>query len=285
MKLYNQKETITLDISTEKFLENYSTSAVVSTESVQLFFAKVKDTLHSAVAKVYSENPRYVDDMLSNKRAAIVKAREVKFQYFSQEVVNIPEAFDGYYTQYVTTLLNVAGEVSHTTDTLLDTLKMTVGTFINEYREEKLDQIYGSVAYKAAQDKMPSHKKAVAEYFKAPHGKVKGKVKDVLKSLQDLEVIYAQMQPLAELFSDNNIKALGMKIASVTDMVDTLVQVNMTSAVLNKKKDAKEKLLQAIHTTAEYVEYYHALLANWVFFCKAYSDLTEALTSFPSQDK
>ncbi len=66
-------------------------------------------------------------------------------------------------------------------------------------------------------------------------------------------------------------------------MVDALVQVNMTSGVLTKKKESKDKLLNAIHTTAEYVEYYHALLAHWVFFCKAFTDLTQALEKFPTQ--
>ena len=283
MKLYKQTEKIVPDFSMEKFLEQYSTSSVVSLESVDLFLAKVKDSLQAGVAKVYSDEPRYIEEMLSNKRATIVKAREVKFQYFGQETVSKPESFSGYYTQYLKELLAVSNEVSHATDYLLDTLKMTVGTFINEYNDDKHDQIYGAVAYSNAAKKIDSHKKAIADYFKAPAGKVKTQVKDILKSLQDMEVLYGQMEPIAEIFTDAKIKALGTKISSVTDMVDALVQVNMTSGVLTKKKDSKEKLLTAIHTTAEYVEYYHALLAHWVFFCKAFTDLTKALEKFPSQ--
>lgn len=282
MKLYKQTEKIVLDFSTEKFLEQYSTSPVVSLESVDLFLAKVKDSLQAGVAKVYSDEPRYIEEMLSNKRTTIVKAREVKFQYFAQETVSKPESFSGYYTQYLKELLVVSNEVSHATDYLLDTLKMTVGTFINEYNDDKHDQIYGAVAYSNAAKKIDSHKKTIANYFKAPPGKVKTQVKDILKSLQDIEPLYGQMESIAEIFTDAKVKAMGIKISSVTDMVDALVQVNMTSGVLTKKKDSKEKLLNAVHTTAEYVEYYHALLAHWVFFCKAFTDLTKALGKFPS---
>lgn len=282
MKLYKQTEKIVLDFSTEKFLEQYSTSPVVSLESVDLFLAKVKDSLQAGVAKVYSDEPRYIEEMLSNKRATIVKAREVKFQYFAQETVSKPESFSGYYTQYLKELLVVSNEVSHATDYLLDTLKMTVGTFINEYSDDKHDQIYGAVAYSNAAKKIDSHKKTIANYFKAPPGKVKTQVKDILKSLQDIEPLYGQMESIAEIFTDAKVKAMGIKISSVTDMVDALVQVNMTSGVLTKKKDSKEKLLNAVHTTAEYVEYYHALLAHWVFFCKAFTDLAKSLEKFPS---
>lgn len=283
MKLYNQTDKIVPNVSMEKFLEQYATSSVISTESVDLFLAKVKDSLQAGVAKVYSDEPRYIEEMLSNKRVTIVKAREVKFQYFAQETVSKPESFSGYYTQYLKELLVVSNEVSHATDYLLDTLKMTVGSFINEYNDEKQDQIYGAVAYSNAAKKIESHKKSIANYFKAPAGKVKTQVKDVLKSLQDMEVLYSQMEPISEIFTDAKVKALGRKISSVTDMVDALVQVNMTSGVLTKKKESKDKLLNAIHTTAEYVEYYHALLAHWVFFCKAFTDLTQALEKFPTQ--
>lgn len=283
MKLYNQTDKIVPNVSMEKFLEQYATSSVISTESVDLFLAKVKDSLQAGVAKVYSDEPRYIEEMLSNKRTTIVKAREVKFQYFAQETVSKPESFSGYYTQYLKELLVVSNEVSHATDYLLDTLKMTVGTFINEYNDEKQDQIYGAVAYSNAAKKIESHKKSISNYFKAPAGKVKTQVKDVLKSLQDMEVLYSQMEPISEIFTDAKVKALGRKISSVTDMVDALVQVNMTSGVLTKKKESKDKLLNAIHTTAEYVEYYHALLAHWVFFCKAFTDLTQALEKFPTQ--
>lgn len=283
MKLYTAKESVVFDISTEKFLENYANSNVMSLESIDLFFAKLKDKFSSMVVSITDDHPRYVSQTLSNKRAAIVQSRSVKFQYFGQEVVSKPESFKGYYTMFLKDLLAVSNEVQSSTHQLLETLKMAVGGFINDYSEDKADQIYGYVLFNDAGKKLPQHKKTVASYFTAPIGKVKTEVKDVLKSLADIEVLYGQIEPISDIFSEKNVENMGRAISSVTDIIDSLVQVNMTTGILTKKQDNKEKLLNAIHTTAEYVEYYHALLAYWVFYCKAFNDLTEALIKFPTE--
>lgn len=284
MKLFSKNNPYVPQISTEQFLQNYSTSRVVSCESVSLFFAKIKDSLQGAVATVSSTEPRYVEAALADKNTAIVKSRTVRLQFFGGTIVSKPESFSGHYVEYLKELNAVSTEVSAMSSKLLDTLKMTVGTFVNEYHEDKVDQIYGQVLYADATKKLPSHKKAIAAYFTAPAGKVTTEVKDVLRSMQDIQVLYAGIESIAETFSEKNVETMGLRIQSVTDMVDTLIQVNVSTGVLTRRLEYKEKLLNAIHITAEYVEYYHALLANWVFYCKSFSELTKALNEFPSQD-
>lgn len=269
--------------SVDQFKDMYVNSRVVSSESVSLFFAKVQDSFSDALATVTSTQTKYVQEALSQKRAAMLQAREVKFQFFRHEVLSKPESFDGHYTEYLKALIPCATAMSKETPHLIETLKMTVATFINEYSDEKVDQIYGHVVYQNATKALPGYKKEIGSYFKAPSGKFKTTAGDVMKSMQDIEVLFGQAEVLSLVFTEKAVDNLAREVQSVTDLIDSLVQVNITSGVLNRSGPAKQRLIDAIHITAEYVEYYHALLAQWVFYCKAFNELTTALVKFPTQ--
>lgn len=283
MKLYQRDTHFQPQVTAEQFAHQYRHAGVVSAEGLSLFFAKVQDSFASVMGSLDPEQARYVQETMDHQRAATLQAKQVKLQYFRHEVVSKPESFEGYYTEYLKVLYPCAKAVDSQTRQLLETLKMAVGTFINEYNDEKIDQVYGHVTFAAAQKSLPGYKKDVAQFFTAPAGKVKTQVEKVLKSMQDIEVLYAQVTPLAQIFTPSAVEALQQQVQSVTDLVDSLVQVNMTSGVLNKSVASKQHLIDAIHITAQYVEYYHALLAHWVFYCKAFNELTTALVAFPTQ--
>lgn len=256
---------------------------MVSSESVGLFLAKVQDKFTSTLGGISSDQSKYVQETQSNRRAAIVKSKQVKLQYFRHEVVSKQDSYSGYYTEYLKTLNASARTVDSKTRILLETLKMTVGTFINEFNDEKIDQIYGHVIYLDATKSLPSYKSNIAQFFNAPSGKVKTHVEDVIKSMQDIETLYGQIDTLGQLFSPEKVKEVQQQVQSVTDLIDSLVQININSGVLNRSVNCKKHLIEAIHITAQYVEYYHALLANWVFYCKAFNELTVALVKFPTE--
>lgn len=282
MKLYTPTAPYQLNQSLEQFRTMYVSHQSVSTESVSLFFAKVKDTFTDKLASLTSEHSKYAQNALSEKRAIVLLAKQIKFQAFSAEVVSKPEAFDGYYTEYLKQLIVSARFTSEKTFHLIETVRMSVATFINEASDHKVDQIYGHVVYKDAAKALPEDKKAVAKFFTAPAGKVKARAGDVLKSMQDFEVLFGQSLELTELFSDQSVKSLQTEVQSLTELIDTLIEVNMTSGVLNTSAANKQELIDAIYLTAQYVEYYHSLLANWVFYCKAFSELKSSLSKMPS---
>lgn len=282
MKLYTPAVPYQLNQSLEQFRSIYMSHKSVSTESVSVFFAKVKDTFTDKLANLTQEHSKYAQGAMDQKRAVLLLAKEVKFQYFSAEVVNKPESFDGYYTEYLKELIATGTFIASQTPYLIETVRMSVATFINEGNDNKVDQIYGHVVYKDAIKSLPKHKEAVAKFFTSPSGKFKARAGDVLKSMQDFEVLFAQAEQLGKIFNDQSVKTLQAEVQSLTELIDTLIQVNMTSGVLNKSSTNKQELIDAIYLTAQYVEYYHALLANWVFYCKAFSELKTALVKMPS---
>jgi hypothetical protein len=284
MKLYTHAPSFVPEQSPEQFQHLYHHNKVVSTESVSLFFAKIQDSFSGALKTISSDETRYVQEALSKERAAILQARQVKFQFFRHEVISKPESFQGYYTEYLKEAIPVAQAVSAQSALLVETLKMTVATFINEYNDERVDQIHGHVVYVNAAKSLPEHKKKMGSYFKAPSGKVKTTAEKVMKSMNDVEPLFGQAKVLAAVFSEANVIKLQREVQSVSDLIDTLIEVNLDSGVLSRSAPAKERLIDAIHLTAQYVEYYHVLLAQWVFYCKAFNDLTTALVKFPTQE-
>ena len=282
MKLFANDPPYTLTQSACQFKQMYASSSVVSTESISLFFAKVQDSFSDALDSVVSPKEQYVLEALSQKRVALLQAKQVKFQDFSHEVVSKPELFQGYYTDYLKAMLLCVQEVAKKTEHLIETLRMTVATFINEYSDDKVDQIFGAIVYQNATKSLPDYKSQLTKFTKAPSGKFKTKAGDVLKSLQDIPTLFSQVELIESVFSKEGVARIQQQVHAVSELIDSLVEVNLTSGVLTRSEHSKQKLIEAIHITAQYVEYYHVLLAQWVLYCKAFNELTQALIKFPT---
>lgn len=280
MKLYDKQPPFQCDISMEQFCAHYASSKTVSTESVELFLAKVKDSFSSVALKLDPVQDRFRMESESRRRATVVAAREVKFSNFRHEVVSKPESFSGYYTEYLKDFHPTAFALETMCSKLLDTLQLTLGTFINDYSDEKVTHIFGHIEYEKAKKILPSLQMSLSHYFKAPAAKVRSRVEDVLKSMQDFEVLYAQGDKVAQVLSISNVERMQKLVASTTDLVDALIQVNMGNGVLTRYEDSKKQLVDAIHLCAKYVELYHATLARWVFYSKSFNDLTASLEKF-----
>ena len=86
---------------------------------------------------------------------------------------------------------------------------------------------------------------------------------------------------MAEL-SKNSInptvfKELEKEVKSVAELVDSLIQHNISTSVLLKNNDAKKELVECITILAHLTEFYASLYARTVNYCSAFKSLTEAI--------
>lgn len=279
--LYKKNQIVTPDLTKDEFRKQYSTLAVISTESVDLYLGKIKDTFLGINRAFDKDTERFLKEVDVTRFETLARAKRVKFGNFRYETVSKPEQFSGYYVDYMRQLVETTEVADQLIDSLLSNLKMAVSTFINEYSPTKSDMMYGHKGFTDAEKIIEGETKAIAAYFKAPPGKVRTKTQDVIKSFNDLPGIYAEFDKLKLMYTPTRHAEIETHVKSSAELIDVLIDLNTKSNILNRNNAMKKQLVDGIHITAAVVEYYYATYANVLFMAKAFVNLTEALNNNP----
>lgn len=280
-KLFNNEKPLAVTLSAEQFMAYHKTANVISTESLDVYLSKIKDTFMGVDRLIDTKTERFFKEVDSNRYETISRAKKVKYFNFRNEVVSKPEQFKGYYTDYIDQLNKSSETITELVDVLLSNLKLAVSTFINEYNLEKSDMMYGSKSFTDGAKILEHESAAVGSYFKAPAGKVRDKVQELIKTNSDFEPIFEGFDKLKKVYTDARHKEIQAHVKSVVELVDVMIDLNIKSNVLNRNDQLKRQLMEAIHTAAQVVEYHYALYANTVFLAKAFTELTQTLANFP----
>ena len=197
-KLLSKDDVIEYNITLEQFLEQSKTLNSISTESASNFLYSIKDILVNGAKSVTDrtgENELY--EALSDKFKVLNIVKNMNTSELKEEVVLTPEKFKGKYVDY---LKNINGATEHLhmeTVKLLDTIKMAIAGFVNEYKPGNSMVLYG-VDYAIRFDKRRETSiKEISKYF--PHSKAvaKSRAVDVIKSVKDMDEIYNGITTLA----------------------------------------------------------------------------------------
>ena len=159
-----------------------------------------------------------------------------------------------------------------------DSLKTAVANFINEYSDAKADNIYGYTKLKAVEKKTKELIGCIGDYFPLPANKVKAYPVEVLRSMSEVPELYVLLAELSKNSINPTVfKELEKEVKSVAELVDSLIQHNISTSVLLKNNDAKKELVECITILAHLTEFYASLYARTVNYCSAFKSLTEAI--------
>lgn len=266
-KLFDNTEVSVPDLTIEEFSEQHSKMSVVSTEAIEDFFYKTKDVFSSTKDRLFnSEIEKVAIDATSSKYEVTNITKRVPFKDVAYEIVTTPERFKGQYTNYVKDLISVSNEMIPDTIKLLETLKMAVASFINEYSSNGVLSIYGVAYGKTLEDKRLAKLKLISKYFPNTKTTSKANVKDVIRNNNDLLSIYSDVPKLSSLVSEDHLKQLTKLSKEVSEMVDVLIEQNSSSGILINNSEAKKDLVTLIQTGASSVEFCGYLYANSLQF-------------------
>lgn len=282
MPLYTSDTSAVGTISPDTFAKAYQTCNVVSTESVSSFLQKVRDNLDGVSTSIANltgtaEYDRMVQEALSSRYSAVHAAKTANMQHFRHLTVSKPDGFSGLYVPYLKDLYLAAHSVTDAAHSALDRLQMGVASFINEYTDDKEDRFYGGHYFSGYERTVEVAKKSISGYFKAGTGKVRTTPDKLLRSLSDVPLVYEGVQTLAALLNVSELERIQAQVAKTTELIDTLLTHNLQSGVLAKSSETKREMVQAIHTTAQVVEYANALYAHFMLSCQSIKDLSEEL--------
>lgn len=277
-KLFNTNENVGVrHYSAEEFVTLYNTSSVVSMESIGDFFHSVRDKLNTLSSSLLSNTDTALVDALANQYEVKNVLKRVHFSDLAHENVVIPERFEGQYTAYLKTLTDSSKVIVPDTEQLINNLKMAVSSFINEYSEDGVLTVYGKKYAKETSKTIETHRQKVAAFFPIKKSNAVAKVKDVVRSNGDIETLFLSVRQLEGHINLNKLKNISKIAKELSEMVDSLIDLNSRSGILLKNTDAKKDLVEMIHIGAIAVEFSGYLYSNSVYLYNALGSLSEKI--------
>lgn len=280
MKLFSKNEVIKQDLTLEQFVERYSTSVVISEENLSDYLYKIKDTFTNVYNKLSSSvNDKVVIDTISTKFETLHKLKRVKFIDIKDYITSKPENFRGKYIDYTLDLINSSRIVSENTEITLNNLKLAVSSFINEYSDNKVITIYGSTYFKEANKIIETNKKDIAKYFPDSNSSSKAYIKDILKTNNDIEILYKNIEILDSIINLSKINYIAKLTKECSELIDSLITQNTKTNMLSRNNNIKKELVSAIYVSAREVELLNYLYANIIIFYGVFKNLIEDLNN------
>ena len=281
MKLF-ANESVDIKFSTEKFVDYYNSSNVIAEEALSDYLYKIKDSFATLFKKLSgSVNDKAVLDITSTKFETLHKIKRLKFVNVKDYMVSKPENFKGKYIDYTLDLVNVSGVIVGDVEATLNNLKLAIASFINEFSESKVSSLYGAVYFKKTEKLIEQNKREISKYFPIANGSTKAYVGDLLKTLNDIEALYKNIEVLDSTLNTTKISYISKLTNECADLVDSLIEQNTRSNVLAKNDTAKKELINAIHISAREVELLNYLYSNAIIFYSSFKNLTDELNKIP----
>lgn len=277
MKLF-ANESVDIKFSTEKFVDYYNSSNVIAEEALSDYLYKIKDSFANVFKKLSgSVNDKAVLDITSTKFETLHKIKRLKFVNVKDYMTSKPENFKGKYIDYTLDLVNVSGVIVGDVEAALNNLKLAIASFINEFSENKVSTLYGSIYFKKTEKIIEQNKREISKYFPIANGSTKAYVGDLLKTLNDIEALYKNIEILDSTLNTTKIAYISKLTNECAELVDSLIEQNTRSNILAKNDTAKKELINAIHTTAREVELLNYLYSNAIIFYGSFKNLTDEL--------
>lgn len=275
-KLFAGEDAPVVQFSTEDFRRYYNTASVVSQEAITDFFFKLKDsfaTLSSMMGGL--DNDKIVTDVLATRFETVHVAKRVRFIELREETVSKAEKFKGKYVDFTKDMIQASIILTENTQESLTNLKLAVASFINEYADDKIGTLYGISYFKDAEKVTEARRKEIAQYFTGAGTAVKTTVGDVLKSMNDIDLLYSDIQTLDSVINQEKIEHITKLSMEVAELIDVLIEQNAKTGVLLKNDSMKKELINAVHIVAKEVELVSYMYSNAVFFYSAFKSLSE----------
>lgn len=276
MKLFSDQENFVPNFSMEEFRGHYLSAKVISAEALSDYFYKVKDVFSTVYNSLSTAtNDKVVIDTTSSKFETMHRVKRIKFIDIKDFITSKPENFHGKYADYTLDLINSSKIIVENTEATLNNLKLAISSFVNEYSENKVSTLYGAVYFKEAEKLVDENKKDIAKYFPDSNSSTKAYLRDVLKTSNDIESLYKNIEMLDSILNLSKIEYIAKLTNECVDLIDTLIDQNTKSDMLSKNDTIKKELVSAIHVSAREVEFLNYLYANAVIFYGCFKNLTQ----------
>ena len=278
MKLF-ANEVIKPNFSTEQFVAHYlNTNSTIAQENLSDYFFKIKDMFVNTYNSLSSAtNDKIVLDNTASKFETLHKLKRVKYTDIKDYITSKPENFRGKYIDYTLDLINSSKIITENTEATLNNLKLAIASFINEYADNKASTLYGAVYFKEATKLVEENTKELSKYFVDTNSSSKTYIKDVLKSQNDIESLYKNIEVLDTILNQTKINYIAKLTNECADLIDSLMDQNSKTNILANNNSTKKDLINAIHAAAKEVEFLNYLYSNAVIFYSTFGSLVSDL--------
>lgn len=279
MKLFNTEDKQNLNnTSLEAYNAYLSTTNVIAQEALSDYLHKAKDkfvNLYNFITAQYTD--KIVSDIVSNRFEVSHKVKNINFTNIREDITSKPENFKGKYVDYTLDLINTSNVMAEETEKTLTNLKLAIASFVTNYKEDKVDSLYGASYFNATAKYLELNRKAISAYFPTNDGSTKSTFKDIFKSMNDLSSLYKNIEILDKTINIGRVNYIAKLSKECSELIDTLIEQNMSSNINLNNNTYKKDLTNAIFIAAKEVEFFSYLYFNVISFYGSFKNNVDDL--------
>ena len=269
------EEKMDISLSTEKFVDLYTNSQVVATESILDFFNSIRDKLIYLSNRIYNFNNDYITiDVNKYRHQTLSIAKKLPMSAIADKKVSKPLNFSGLYIEYTPVISRASWVVlNDLTDLISLTIKQTTTIINNSVSELKNINYLDTSVIKKSQKVSDEERSAIAKFFPYENNTTVALFKDLFISPNDFVGIFREVDNIDEcLYQDKIKKNIKSKIDELYELMEVVINLEISQKIFDKHSGAKTNLIQAMETVAKETETLGYIYANINFLYKALQD-------------
>lgn len=267
-------------ISTEKFVEIYSSSAVVSSESIADFFNSIRDKLSYIVNNLYNFNNDIITtDVNKYKHQTLSICKKIPMSAIADKKVAKPLNFRGIYLDYTKVLSRASWVVLSDLTDLLDSVIKQATTIINNSTTELKTLTYLDISkIKNSQKICEEVQRDIAKFFPYENNTTVALFRDLFISPLDFVEIFKNIDEIDDcLYSAKIEKKIEPKVKELYKLVNVIVDLESRIKIFEKHTHSKDLFIKALNVVSSEIEKLGYVYANINFLYKAIQSDCEAV--------
>ena len=274
MKLKLKKNDGTIVNSNERLLS----ITEIHKETLSYYYYKIKDTLStSSTALLNSYNSSIVPTILSKRTLTESKLPGINFNDIKYTDIVKPVNFSGKYINYASDIIISSNEMIANIEFTLNNLIIAINTFIDDYNEGTLDNIYGYTYFKDAFNISNNNLNFISNYFPYTDGVTKTDVGNLLNSLNDVSPIYNYIISLDNILNSSLFQEINILVTEILNIIDSLIEQNNSLTESVKSINAENELINALYIATKEIDVIRYIYNNTVSFYTCFNELTKFL--------
>ena len=270
--LYNNEAIKMRDYSIEEFVEHYTVTRVVSEEAISDYLYKVKDVLSSLYNKTFNGDiDALAVDAVKQRFESEHVTKRLEWSKVSVYTVGKPDGFIGKYLPYTNDLTEMARLTSDSALLVLNQIKVTVGSFINNGVNTGV--LEGSSVFREVKRNNDLIQKTLSKYFNSSNHATKVEIRKLLNNLNDVKLINENVTKLGGTIDKTKADEISRLTQEAADYVDMLINQENINSMLTRNNNIKTDLVNAVAIASKAVELYGYVYGQLLFLYKGVHDL------------
>ncbi len=189
------------------------------------FLPPVRQGIEDAAQKFassFAESAKVTDVLSKQERKAVAASKELSYVEFGENLISVPEGFNGSYIEYLAVVNDVLPKIQKFNSTLLAEYNTILAAVITN-KDDKISLRDHTALFKKSEKEREAIVSELTVFFDGSNN-AKQKISSVIRNMKDIELIAKELATTRTYFREINLSEIKDSLKKSTDMLGLLTE-------------------------------------------------------------